>query len=52
MENRYKLLQYATVGWEEIYTNLTKEECSKAIENLLAEGINPQYLKVLQDNGT
>jgi hypothetical protein len=50
METQYKLLQYSTVGWEEVYTKLTKEECSKAIENLLADGINPEYLKVVLDN--
>jgi hypothetical protein len=49
MEKLYKLLQYSTIGWEEVYTKLTKEQCSREIENLLAEGINPQYIKVVPD---
>jgi hypothetical protein len=49
MEKLYKLLQYSTIGWEEIYTKLTKEECKKVIENLLSEGTNPDYLKAIPD---
>lgn len=50
MEKLYKILLYSTVGWEEVHTKLIKEQCSKQIENLLAEGTNPQYIKVLPDN--
>ena len=49
MEKLYKLLQYSTMGWEEVYTKLTKEQCSKEIQNLLAEGTNPQYIKAVPD---
>jgi hypothetical protein len=49
MEKLYKLLQYSTMGWEEVYTKLTYEQCSKEIQNLLAEGTNPQYIKVVSD---
>jgi hypothetical protein len=50
MEQLYKLLQYSTIGWEEVYTKLTKEQCSRKIESLLAEGTNPQYIKAVPDN--
>jgi hypothetical protein len=50
MEQLYKLLQYSTIGWEEVYTKLTKEQCSREIQNLLAEGTNPQYIKAVPDN--
>jgi uncharacterized protein YbdZ (MbtH family) len=52
MENqRYKLLQFSTIGWEEVHSNLTKEECMRIIESNIAEGVNPNHLKVqLDDN--
>ena len=49
---KYKLLQYSTMGWEEVHTNLTKQECTIIIENNLAEGINPNHMKVELDNST
>jgi hypothetical protein len=48
----YKLLQYSTVGWEVTHTKLPREECTKTINSLLAEGINPNYIKVELDNDT
>lgn len=49
MEKLYKLLQYSTVGWEETNTKLTKEQCENCIKELLADGVNPQYIKVILD---
>ena len=51
MENKlYKLLLHSTIGWEEVNTNLTREECKIEIEKHLAEGINPNHIKVELDN--
>lgn len=53
MENvRYKLLQYSTVGWEVIHSNLIREECKRIIESKLSEGVNPNHLKVDLDDPT
>lgn len=53
MENKlYKLLLYSTVGWEVVLSKLTREECKLAIEQNLAEGVNPKYIKVELDNST
>jgi hypothetical protein len=49
MEKLYKLLQYSTVGWEEIKTSVTREQCELLIKELLADGVNPQYIKVILD---
>lgn len=51
-ETRYKLLQYSTIGWEEVHKNLTREECKVLIETNLAEGVNPRHIKVELDNST
>jgi len=48
----YKLLQYSTMGWEVTHTKLTREECSKTINSLLGEGVNPDYIKLNPDNDT
>jgi len=48
----YKILQYSTVGWEVTHTKLQREECAKTINLLLAEGINPDYIKIELDNDT
>lgn len=53
MDNvKYKLLQYATIGWEVTHSNLTKEECTAIINSNIAEGINPNYMKVQIDTDT
>lgn len=49
MEKLYKLLQYSTIGWEEVKTKITKEHCENYIKELLADGVNPQYIKVILD---
>ena len=42
---RYSIQELATTGWEMINeqstTNLTKEECTKRLEEIMREGYNP-----------
>ncbi len=40
------------MGWEVTHTKLTREECSKTINSLLGEGVNPDYIKLNPDNDT
>lgn len=49
MEKLYKLLQYSTIGWEETQVKLTKEQCENYIKELISDGVNPQYIRVILD---
>ena len=46
----YKILQLFTEGWEVTDANLTKENCSLRLQQYLADGINPSYLKAVSDD--
>ena len=46
-ERFYKIEQAFTTGWEVIAENLTKEECKVKLDEYLAEGISPDYLRVV-----
>ena len=48
--NYYKIMQIFTQGWEVTDTNLTKEECSVRLQQYLADGVNPNYLKVVDQD--
>ena len=49
----WKILHNDTVGWvpmdEPRCKNLTKEQCEQRLEELLAEGYNPNHLKAIPD---
>lgn len=53
MEKLYKIQEYSTTGWEDVSEpmcrKLTKEQCSIRIEELLAEGYNPNRLQAIPD---
>lgn len=48
----YKILQFATTGWEVAYTNVTKERALKILEANIADGVNPAHMKVLKEEPT
>ena len=45
-DKRYKIEEECTTGWEEIKTNLTKEECQKFYNSLLNDGVSPDRIKI------
>ena len=49
----WKIISNETTGWCDIgeagTTKLTKEQCSQRLQELIAEGYNPQYLKAIPD---
>ena len=42
----YKIEEECTIGWVEIKTNLTKEECTVEYEFLINEGQSPERIKI------
>ena len=42
----YKIEEECTVGWVEIKTNLTKEECTVEYEFLMNEGQSPERIRI------
>jgi len=53
MTKTYKIEEEGTNGWvlvDESYQQLTKERCSELLENLMAKGVNPNYLRVVRDD--
>jgi len=52
-EKLYRIEEFATTGWElvnEVDCNkLTKESCTKRLNQLLAEGYNPNKLRAVID---
>jgi len=51
-ERLYKIVQSYTDGWvaEPSDCKLTKEKAKERLNQYMAEGVNPNYLKVLPDN--
>jgi hypothetical protein len=50
---QYKILELTTQGWtlaNDNYVKLSKEKCKFYLEKLMAEGQNPDALKVIIDN--
>lgn len=47
-DKRYKIEEECTTGWEEIKTNLTKEECEKFYNSLLNDGVSPDRIKIIR----
>ena len=42
----YKIEEECTMGWIEIKTNLTKEECTAEYELLINEGQSPERIRI------
>ena len=52
MSRKYRVEQYFTTGWgvvDERAIKLSKDEAKKVLENLLAEGVNPDDLRAIPD---
>ena len=45
-EQRYNVEQYFTQGWDIVGSNMTKEEATKRLDALQAEGFVPSDLRV------
>jgi hypothetical protein len=53
MNNRYRIEELYTTGWELIDTscqNLTREECDQKLTLLIHEGRNPNYLRAVSES--
>ncbi len=46
MANTYRIEEEVTSGWAEIHTNLTRDEAEDKLKKLIAEGYNPNRLRV------
>ena len=49
MNKTYKIEEEGTNGWylyDDQYQNLTKEKCMEFLDKLIAEGVNPNRLRV------
>ena len=52
MRRKYRVEQKFTTGWgvvDERAIKLSKDEAKKVLENLLAEGVNPDDLRAIPD---
>ena len=52
MSRKYRVEQKFTTGWgvvDERANKLSKDEAKKVLENLLAEGVNPDDLRAIPD---
>ena len=49
MEPLYTLQQFETQGWVTIATNLIKEDAKDKLDALIANGLNPQDLKLIKE---
>lgn len=49
-EQRYKIWQNYTSGWEVIHRKLTKEDCDSVLNELMRNGENPNDIRATPDN--
>ena len=52
MSRKYRVEQKFTTGWglvSETSVKLSKDEAKKMLENLLAEGVNPDDIRAIPD---
>ena len=52
MSRKYRVEQRFTTGWgvvDERAIKLTKDEAKKVLEELMAEGVNPDELRAIPD---
>ena len=49
MEPLYTLKQLETQGWVSVATNLIKEDAKNKLDALIADGMNPQDLKLVRE---
>jgi len=49
-DQRYKIWQRYTSGWEVIHRKLTKEDCDMVLNELVAMGENPNDIRATIDD--
>ncbi len=50
METLYRIEEFVTTGWElmnETYVGMTKERTTEVLNQLIADGYNPNLLRVV-----
>jgi len=53
MERLYRIEELCTTGWElvdEKYTGMTKEKTQEVLNDLIAEGYNPNSLRAVPES--
>lgn len=53
MERLYRIEELCTTGWELVdpkYTNMTKERTKEVLDELIAEGYNPNSLRAVPNS--
>lgn len=51
-QKTYKILEYATTGWEIVASGLDYDDAKHRIESYISDGVNPNYLKVENEEVT
>ena len=44
--NTYRIEEEITTGWHEVHSGLTKDEAKEKLDSMIAEGHNPNRLRV------
>jgi hypothetical protein len=50
MTQLYRIEELFTTGWEVTDSKMSKEDCKKKLEGLLADGISPDRLRVVAEH--
>mgnify|MGYP001501128836 CR=1 FL=1 len=51
MEPKYRILELSTTGWEDwdkTAPSMLKEDCQELFQELVGDGISPNYLKIVR----
>ena len=44
----YTIQEQLTVGWTDLETNLTKEQCKQKYNYYLSQGVNPERIRFIR----
>ena len=47
-QKRYALMELQTTGWETLYHNLPKQQCTEHYEMCIGDGIAPERLRIVR----
>jgi len=50
METLYRIEELCTTGWEVVNEHLTRSEASERIQDLIREGLNPNYIRATRED--
>lgn len=45
-QKRYSIMELQTTGWETLYHNLPRQECTERYDMCIGDGIAPERLKI------